>query len=280
MSKDIFLDAITLLDEDLIDDYLVRRGQNLRRLARRRMIRRRVLTAAACFFLILAVTLSAGFYCRYPCMPLECEGKNVSARYVPQWMVHDDTQRNFPLYGEEELFEIIDCIFEGTVVSIDHVRFDIDGHVFFRSIVSIRVEQYYEGSGPEVIRIYSYPVTSKDAGGCFLLDELKPQTQGIFLCKQVSRTDGLPCTQIISSVADARMLDTFSFGFLKDGEEDRYICFDNDTDCEGTVFTSLAGYTREDVLNYLNSIEDGTLSSAGGQYALSPAELSDLYTRK
>lgn len=257
MSKDIFLDAITLLDEDLIDDYLVRRAQNLRRIAEKRRLRRRALTAAACFFLVLAVTLQAGYYYRYPIIPMEQTDGNVSARYVPVQLVDKEITCCFPIHTEEELFDAADYVFSGTVVKIDHVRFDIDGQTLFRSIVTIRADRYYQGDGPDVVRVWTYPIVPDSKSCNFLWNELTPQRYGVFLCKARSTDQKLVYgghAIDLSNLVDAVLINPCEFGFLKDEEGGRGICCRAPHGNPPTALESMNGCAWDEILAYIEAM--------------------------
>ena len=136
-------EAFSHLDDELIDNYLTCRTRNRARLARRQVMRKRVLTCAACFMLVAAVTLAVAYHIRYPAIPLENAVGNVSARYVPGWMVEG---KNFPTkkdYTDYELFNRSDCVFSGTIEKIDHVKIDFDGQIIYRSIITITTDHFY-----------------------------------------------------------------------------------------------------------------------------------------
>ena len=250
-------EALSHLDDELIDSYLTRKRQNRARLARRQVMRKRVMTSAACLMLAAAVTLSVAFHIRYPAIPLENTVGDVSARYVPEWMVDE---KSFPTkkdYTEQELFDRSDCVFSGTIETIDHVEFCFDGQVVYRSIITISTDHFYKGNNLSKIRIMTAPIGKGDDSSNIILLHLKEGDYGIFITELIKPNDSLTynnCTITSPSLAEVKLFDYYSFAFLYDNINNQVICYDTIHDHPKNVFSSIGDYTWDSVVKYVESM--------------------------
>ncbi len=251
-------DAFSHLDDELIDNYLTCKRQNRARLARRQVMRKRMLTCAACFMLVAAVTLSVAYHIRYPTIPLENAVGDVSARYVPEWMVEGNPYLRFPDCTEESLFEYSDYIFSGTVNDISFVRIMFDGQIIYRSLITIAVENMYKGEKASTIVINSPPFVKKDNAND-LLHTIKKGSYGIFIVEKNKQEDTLihnKCALPLSDLSDAVIRDNFSFAFINNGS-DNVICYDTIHEHPEKFFASLDVYDWDSVLTYVNKMLKG-----------------------
>lgn len=248
------VDALSGLDDELLDDYLTRRAENRKRLKRRRMIRKRCLTAAACLLVVLSVMAKAAFDCRYPYIPLENAVGDVSVRYVPEWMIGHANVSQIPDYSEYELFERANCVFSGTVSKIEHIKISMGKNVAYSSVVTIQVDRYYKGYDLTEIRLLTSPIMYRNQNSESVLHYVKEGKKGIFISKRNMDDFSISADHSslsFSDLADVRILDDYCCAFLYEEMTDQFLCYDTIRDDSKKFFTSLATYTPESVSEYI-----------------------------
>jgi len=250
-------EAFSHLDDELIDNYLTCRTRNRARLARRQVMRKRVLTCAACFMLVAAVTLAVAYHIRYPAIPLENAVGNVSARYVPGWMVEGKNFSSKKDYTDYELFNRSDCVFSGTIEKIDHVKIDFDGQIIYRSIITITTDHFYKGDYLSKIRIMTAPIGQKDVTSNITLLRLTEGDYGIFITELIAPNDSLLFNNCIfspSSLAEVKLFDDYCFAFIHDNVNNQVVCYDTIHNHPEKAFSSIDEYTWDNVINYVESM--------------------------
>ena len=248
--------AMSGLDDDLLDEYLTLRAERNRRLERRRMIRKRCLTAAACLLVVLSVMAKAAFDCRYPYIPLENAVGDVSVRYVPEWMIGHANVSHIPDYSEYELFERADCVFSGTVSKIEHVKIDLGIKTIHHSIVTIEVNQSFQGEELIKVRLLTSPIVNGKTESDTVLHYLKEGTYGIFIGKKMtSKIYSVNRSYVnLSELADVEAFDDYSCFFLYDKTINQYICFDTIDNHADIFFESLTTYDPTSVCEYIQKM--------------------------
>lgn len=259
MTTDEIIDGIDCLDGDLLDQYLDKKNANLRRMERRRMIRKRVLPAAACLVLVLALGLQVSFNLRYPFIPLENAVGDVSVRYVPEWMVEDNNGSFFPDYTDFTLFERTDYVFSGTVKKIQHIEIIFESKVLYHSIVTIQIDHLFEGDNLTEIRLFTPPIFNDKQNSDAVLNLIEEGSQGIFIAKKIKNDEYSSLYQSsikLSELADAQILDEYSFAFLYEEVTNQFVCYDTIHDHANNLFDSLTAYDPNSVYEYIQKMTD------------------------
>lgn len=257
MTIDEILDGFTCLDADLLDEYLTQKAANRQRLARRQVMHKRMLTCAACFMLVAAVTLSAVYHVQYPAIPLENAVGDVSARYVPECMVVGENDFAVINYTDSKLFNWAEYIFSGTVENIEYIKIDFDGHIVYSSITTIIVENYYKGNGKTKLKVYSIPTKSESLNDPSLFDMIQIGTYGIFITGNLPNNNTITYnhgTLHISDIADTVFFDNLSCAFIKDNMTNQAFCYDNIYFPKDNFFSTLNDYDWESVIEYIENI--------------------------
>jgi len=248
--------AMSGLDDDLLDEYLTLRAERNRRLERRRMIRKRCLTAAACLLVVLSVMAKAAFDCRYPYIPLENAVGDVSVRYVPEWMAEGTHGSFLPNYTDDVLFSCADYVFSGTVKKIEYIQIVNKRIAMYGSIVTIQVEHSFKGSILSEIRLFTPPISNDRCDSDTVLNSVKEGSQGIFIAMKVdsNRISINHTTVNISDFANAEIYDEYCFAFLYEETTDRYTCYDTIHNHADNFFSSLTEYDPKSVYQYIQKM--------------------------
>lgn len=252
-------EAFSHLDGELVDDYMTRKRQNQARLARRRAMAKRILTAAACLLVVLSVTARICFDRQYPYIPLENAVGDVSVRYVPEWMVEDISKGFLSDNSDLELFQRANCVFSGTISKIDYIKIITGSKTFYHSIVTIQVDHFFKGNEINEIRLLTPPVLGKRNDSSTILHFITEGSYGIFITKEINsnQTIGVNNSCVsLSDLADARAFDSFCFAFLYEKTTDQFMCYDTIHNHSDNFFASLTAYDTVSVYKYIKEMTE------------------------
>ena len=252
-------DAISGLDDELLDDYLTRRAENLKRLRRRRAWFKGLLSTAACLLVVLSVVAKVRFDRLYPYIPLENAVGDVSVRYVPEWMVQSDKCHQIPNYTEEELFIRSDYIFSGTIIDIEQIAIDCNRSILYRSIITVTTDRMYRGNYQNTIRIVSSSFNNRIPQNMNMLHKLHIGDYGIFITQSFSENEKNisfnNCSVLQTEFADVTTYDSYGFALIK-GNHNQVICYDTIHEHPNKLFTSLLNYNWNCIFTYLDTMTE------------------------
>ena len=246
--------ALYDLDDTLIEECAIQRYQYIHARHMRKYYRFIITAVAIC---ILTAMLLIVWGAAFPPIELYETTGNVSARYVPAFLVAtDNTNACHPYKTEQELFAEADLVFLGTVKEIKQIKMDFDGIIQYRSLITIEVKKCYKGTALAQITIQAEGFGSRvnhTSTDKRLLYELSPGQRGIFLAHSVEVGDKIivnGCAYDASELCDAKFYDGYRFGFLEQ-QDGTYKCADNFVTTTQKVFPTLIGYEYEQVQKYV-----------------------------
>lgn len=250
------VDALSGLDDELLDDYLTRRAENRKRLKRRRAWIKGLLSTAACLLVVLSVVAKVRFDRLYPYIPLENSVGDISVRYVPECMVKDTQLSFLPDHSDSHLFEQANYVFSGTVKKIEHIKINFERNSTYHSIVTIEVDHLFRGDDSSVIRVLTPPIINTyDSDNT--LKFIREGSYGYFIVQKINNSEaiisGYSSINLLG-LADAKALNDYSSFLVYEETVDQFICYDTLHDHADRFFMSLTAYDPKSVYEYIQKM--------------------------